>query len=174
MTPRQSIAGSAVIVAAGIVAALVLARPGTPQAIASRPASRAGDSASGHVGKAPFEFLTDDLATTMKSGRAIVVDLQFIGGSDSLPPSADTAITRLAALFAGTTGAFLIEAHSAPSGDALLDQWLTDRRAAAVRARLIAAGVPSARLFAMGFGATRPPRASKLVPRARIEVSRMP
>jgi hypothetical protein len=176
MTLWREIAGRAAIVAAGVVAALVLgrSRPGTSRPIAPSAVSRVVDSAPGRAGAAPFVFLIGDPAAQMKSGLPIIVDLQFIAGFDSLPPSADTTITRLARLFVGTTGTFLIEAHSAPSGDALLDQWLTDRRAAAVRAQLIAAGVPSVRLFAMGFGATRPPRAAQRVPLARIEVSRMP
>jgi outer membrane protein OmpA-like peptidoglycan-associated protein len=113
----------------------------------------------------------DELAARLAAGRAMVDLLMFIGATDTLDPSSDATLNRLAGALAATPGTFLVEAHVPPSGDVLADQSLTDRRAVAVRAALIAAGVPASRLVAMGFGATRSSNASQ---RARIELSRMP
>ena len=54
----------------------------------------------------------------------------------------------------------------------LADQSLSDRRAAAVRDRLIRKGVAADRLFAMGFGGKQSPRAR--AEQSRVELSRMP
>jgi len=83
-------------------------------------------------------------------------------------------VRLIATALVAAGGAFLVEAHVAPSGDVVSDQLLTDRRAAAVRARLVAAGVPAGRLFAMGFGATRPAARLDSTTQSRIEISRMP
>ena len=117
----------------------------------------------------------DVFRAQLESGRAVIGELEFVGGSDTLAPSADAVFTALARVLQAARGTFLVEAHVAASGDVFAEQWLTDRRAAVVRARLIAAGVPATRLFAMGYGATRPPRTSvHTLASSRIEISRMP
>ena len=113
----------------------------------------------------------DELARKLATGRVMVDGLVFIGATDTLEANSEATLNRLAGALAATPGTFLVEAHVPPSGDVFADQSLTDRRAAAVRAALIAAGVPASRLFAMGFGATRSANAAQ---RARIELSRMP
>lgn len=113
----------------------------------------------------------EQLAAQLAAGRAVIGGLAFIGATDTLESSSELALTRLAKALVATAGTFLIEAHVPPSRDVLADQSLTDRRAAVVRTRLIAAGVPATRLLAMGFGATR---ASSTSPQARIELSLMP
>jgi outer membrane protein OmpA-like peptidoglycan-associated protein len=114
------------------------------------------------------------LTAALAAGRVVIRDLAFIAGSDTLMPSADAVIARVAKALIAARGAFLVEAHVVPSGDMVSDQLLTDRRAAAVRARLITAGVPATRLFAMGFGATRPAGGLDSRTQSRIEISRMP
>jgi outer membrane protein OmpA-like peptidoglycan-associated protein len=129
--------------------------------------------ASGVAGAFKGDGLQQDLA----KGRAVVAGIRFAAGSDQIEPSSASTITRLAKAILGTSGTFLIESHTAATSDATAEQALTDRRASAVKARLVAEGVPAARLFSMGFGATKPPAqqaAKTSAPRAdRIEVSRM-
>jgi outer membrane protein OmpA-like peptidoglycan-associated protein len=49
-----------------------------------------------------------------------------------------------------------IEGHTDSIGGARPNQTLSERRAEAVRARLVAAGIAAARLKAVGYGAARP------------------
>jgi OOP family OmpA-OmpF porin len=49
-----------------------------------------------------------------------------------------------------------IEGHTDSIGGAKSNQVLSERRADAVRARLVSAGIVATRLKAAGFGATRP------------------
>jgi len=113
----------------------------------------------------------DELAVQLASGRAVIGGLAFIGATDTLESASEAAVARIATALTSMPGIFLIEAHVPPSGEMLAEQSLTDRRAAALRTRLIAAGVPATRLVAMGFGASRTPAPSM---KARIEMSRMP
>lgn len=122
-------------------------------------------------------FKGDGLEQGLAKGRVIVPGIRFAAGSDQIEPSSAATITRLAKAILATTGTFLVESHTAATSDVTADQALTDRRASAVKARLIAEGVPAARLFSMGFGATKPPAqttAKTSAARAdRIEISRM-
>jgi len=97
------------------------------------------------------------VAADLKSaGRAVVPELEFAPGSANLVPSSEPALKAIAKVLRGGTGAFLIEGHVDASADAAADQELSGQRAAAVKKRLIALGVPAARLFASGYGSTRP------------------
>ena len=100
------------------------------------------------------------LAQDLADGRAVVADIRFQGGSDQLETSSAAAIKRLAKVLSALDGTYLIEAHANPSADPSRDLDLTNKRAAVVKARLVAEGVPVSRLFSMGFGATRPTAAA--------------
>jgi outer membrane protein OmpA-like peptidoglycan-associated protein len=50
----------------------------------------------------------------------------------------------------------LIEGHTESSGDAAADQAISERRAAEVKAQLVARGVPANALDTKGFGSSRP------------------
>ena len=131
----------------------------------------------GVVGGVANAFKGDALQQDLANGRAVVPGIRFPAASDQLEPSSDGPIARLAKALLATTGSFLVEAHTTPGSDATADQALTDRRAGVVKARLVAAGVPAARLFSMGLGSTRPSAQATTkgaAPRAdRIEVSRI-
>jgi outer membrane protein OmpA-like peptidoglycan-associated protein len=105
----------------------------------------------------------------------VLPQLRFAGGSDTLESSALAHVRRLAKAMTANAGAYLIEAHVDASGDAAKDQALSDRRAATVKERLVLEGVPAGRLFAVGYGATRPidRAANGAKSSARIEVARM-
>jgi outer membrane protein OmpA-like peptidoglycan-associated protein len=84
-------------------------------------------------------------------------DLMFDEGKSSLLPSATTAIDRLAQLMAVyPERSVRIEGHTDSSGDDAANQALSERRAVAVRDALIARGVDTVRIEAVGYGETRP------------------
>ena len=128
-------------------------------------------SLGGVAGPTTVAANVDELARQLATGRAVIAGLAFIGTTDTLNPSSDAVVTSIARALTSMPGIFLIEAHVPPSGEVLAEHSLTDRRATALRTRLVAAGVPATRLVAMGFGATRTPTPSM---KARIEMSRMP
>lgn len=116
------------------------------------------------------------LTSQLAAGRAVIAGIRFAKGSHKLERSSDAALRRLAAAIAANEGAYVIEAYVAPSGDALGDQTLSDRRAVVVKARLGSAGIAEPRLFAMGFGSSRGTASSDgtMLPSTdRIEVMRM-
>jgi outer membrane protein OmpA-like peptidoglycan-associated protein len=116
----------------------------------------------------------DRLAAEVAAGRAVVRDLRFAADSDELSPASVALVRRLAKAINATTGIFLIEGHVAGSGDGARDQALSERRAAAVKARLVLEGVPPARLMAVGYGSTRPVAGGATAgASARIELARV-
>lgn len=131
----------------------------------------------GMAGGVANAFKGDGLQRDLANGRAVLPGIRFLSASDQLEPSSETSIARLAKALLATPGTFLVEAHTTPGNDATAEQALTDSRASVVKARLVAAGVPAARLFSMGFGSTRPSAqatSKRATPRAdRIEVSRI-
>jgi len=114
---------------------------------------------------------TRELASVLAQGRLVLDSLRFAAGSEQLDASADALITRLAGALATTTGTMLIEGHVDATTAPADAQSLSQKRASALKARLVAAGVPAGRLLAVGYGASRPnaanPRAN-----ARIEIVR--
>jgi outer membrane protein OmpA-like peptidoglycan-associated protein len=111
-------------------------------------------------------------AADLSAGRLIVRGITFDAGGATLNPSSAGTLHTLAAALHRTTGTYLIESHTSPGRGA---QALSDRRAAAVRTWLLAAGVDPARLYAAGFGATRPrpPPKDGGWSNDRIEISRV-
>ncbi len=119
---------------------------------------------------------SERLKADMARGRAVVPGIVFAPSSGVLDSTAKKPLQVLAqAITAQAPVAFLIEGHTDPSGDPAADQALSEQRAAAVKTALVALGVPSAHLFSMGYGATRPiATSSGAAPSsARIEVARM-
>lgn len=159
MTRRADVVGNsrqparvmlqAILVASTVVSSSALAQAGARE---NRPLI-SSDSAS-------------RLAAAIASGRLIVRDIRFRAGTAMLDSSSTGTLLALAAALRMTTGTYLVESHTSPAPDA---QSLSDRRAAAVRTWLLAAGVDPARLYAAGFGATHP----RPPPRDRIEISRV-
>jgi len=132
--------------------------------------SDAVSSAAGALGGSDGE--DEKLAADLSDGRAVLSELRFDGATDQLARTSDPQVERLVRLLKAQPGSFLIEGHVDDTGNATSDHALSERRAAALKARLTAAGVATERLFAMGLGATRPP-ADAQAARARIEIARM-
>lgn len=85
--------------------------------------------------------------------------VNFVTGSDRLDADAQRVLNRLAAVIAPCAAVGLkaeIGGHTDASGDPLGNIALSQRRAEAVRAALVARGVPAAMLRAWGYGASRP------------------
>ena len=83
----------------------------------------------------------------------------FLPNLDTLEPSAAAVIENLAAVARDCTGAALraeVGGHTDTSGNADENLALSARRAEAVRAALVAAGVPDMQLEAAGYGSAQP------------------
>jgi outer membrane protein OmpA-like peptidoglycan-associated protein len=110
-----------------------------------------------------------DLAAGLASGRLVLTNLRFVEGTAQVDPSSGPLVIQLAAALIANAGQFLVEAH-VDAGDPVSAQPLSDQRAAAVKAALVANGVQPMQLMAAGYGASRPiPGASTS---ARIEIAR--
>jgi len=85
-------------------------------------------------------------------------EIAFQSGSDQLKDAAKPQLEKFALFFQGRTrlGRLVIEGHTDDRGDREFNVDLSERRAAAVRAFLVAEGVAPERLVARGYGATRP------------------
>lgn len=122
----------------------------------------------------------DKLATDLAAGRATLPEITFEGHTDQLAPAYAPYLDRLARLLESQPTAFLVEGHVDATMDAAADLALSEKRAAAVKAGLVAAGIPPTRLFVMGLGSTRPlafPSGPQegvgAATNARIEIARM-
>ena len=117
----------------------------------------------------------DPIATDLAAGRAVVNTIEFAPGTDTPSHNSEAVFKRMAKAIKATQGAILIEGHVEATGDAAADQALSLKRAAMVKSRLIAAGVPETRLFTMGFGSMRAAAAANgAAPvNSRIEIARM-
>jgi outer membrane protein OmpA-like peptidoglycan-associated protein len=110
-----------------------------------------------------------DVAAALGQGRAVLRGLRFTEGTAILDPSSGPLISQIAGALARTPGQFLIEGHV--DGQASpVSQALSEQRAAAVKAALVAAGSSPMQLAAVGYGATRPMAGAKSS--ARIEIAR--
>jgi outer membrane protein OmpA-like peptidoglycan-associated protein len=117
---------------------------------------------------------TDRLAADLADdGRIVLAELRFTP-DDQLAPGSEALLRQLAQLLGAQTGAFLVEGHVAPGTAADADRQRSERRAAAVKAQLVAMGMPAARLFAIGAGSA-PAAAGPAGPPPpdRIEIARM-
>jgi OmpA-OmpF porin, OOP family len=94
----------------------------------------------------------NQLATIAKAGK-----IQFRRASAELEPSSFSTLTQLANATNGCPGMVVeIEGHTDAEGLTERNQALSERRAQSVRSYLISAGVPEARLEAIGYGELRP------------------
>jgi outer membrane protein OmpA-like peptidoglycan-associated protein len=93
----------------------------------------------------------------VKECRLELPGIYFEFNSASLAPASNNAIASLADVLE-RHGDWIatIEGHTDSIGGSKSNQVLSERRAEAVRTRLVSAGVAAARLKALGFGATRP------------------
>jgi outer membrane protein OmpA-like peptidoglycan-associated protein len=99
----------------------------------------------------------------------------FKQGTAELLPEASPALDRLAAdLLAAPALRLRIAGHTDRLGEPGKNQVLSEQRADAVKAYLVKAGVPAARLETVGYGDTRPLHPSPDVRNRRVEVEKLP
>ena len=90
-------------------------------------------------------------------GHVRIYGINFDVDSDHLRADAKPAIDELlAALKANPTWHVSIEGHTDASGNAAHNLDLSQRRAASVKAALVAAGIAADRMKTAGFGQTKP------------------
>lgn len=114
---------------------------------------------------------TAALAQQLAQGRLVLREIRFAPGSDRIDQSSATVLRDLAQALIENAGVFLIEGHTDAGSDGGSAQLLSERRAVAVKARLVSEGVAAGRLLAVGYGASRPRRDGRH--NARIEVTRV-
>lgn len=96
-------------------------------------------------------------AALEKSGRARLDGINFDFNSDVIRPESKPLLDQVAAMLKEHGDwKVTLEGHTDNVGGAAFNQDLSARRAAAVNAHLIGAGVPAARLAARGFGFEKP------------------
>lgn len=140
--------------------------------VADAVVEKTGDIVSGAAGALSGTGDDEKLAAELETGRVVLAEVRFVGTTDQLDDASTPYLERIAKLLLQQSATFLIEGHADDGGNAAGNQVLSEKRSAAVKARLVAAGVPAERLFAMGLGATRPPTDPK-ASHARIEIARM-
>jgi outer membrane protein OmpA-like peptidoglycan-associated protein len=121
------------------------------------------------LGVAPQAKDPEDIAAALAAGRAVLHGLRFTEGTAILEHSSGPLVSQLAGALARTPGQFLIEAHVDGKQTPAV-QALSEQRAAAVKAALVAAGSSPMQLAAVGYGATRPVPGAR--GNARIEIAR--
>lgn len=115
---------------------------------------------------------TGRLAEQLSQGRVTLREIRFAPGSDRIDESSEAVLRELARALVASAGVFIIEGHTDMTRNAAAAQLLSERRAVAVKARLVSEGVAAGRLLAVGYGASRPERTDRRR-NARIEVTRV-
>jgi outer membrane protein OmpA-like peptidoglycan-associated protein len=119
-----------------------------------------GTLKSREVGSCPHwaggaqEQMTKDLA---EFGRVRVYGINFDVNSAVIRDESKPTLDKIVAMLKADVGMkLIIEGHTDSTGTAEQNQVLSQKRAESVKAYLIAAGVSSGRLSAVGFGASKP------------------
>jgi outer membrane protein OmpA-like peptidoglycan-associated protein len=93
----------------------------------------------------------------MSSGRVATQGILFDTGSDRIRPESTPTLKEMVGMLREHAELKLaIEGHTDNVGDAAANQTLSEKRAAAVKAFLVAQGVDEGRLKSTGFGASKP------------------
>ena len=108
------------------------------------------------------------LRNQLAAGHVVITDIQF-ADDGTVSPASQGVVRSLAKLLAEGTEAWMIEGHVAAGAG---DQVLSDHRAKTIKSALVDEGVDPSRVWARGFGSTRPATAES-VPADRIELVRM-
>lgn len=121
-----------------------------------------GKKISDNVGSCPHwngvQTASSQLAKGMdQAGRARIYGINFDTDSDVIKPDSKTALETIVKLAKEKPDwKFTIEGHTDSTATAAHNQTLSEKRAASVKIWLVAAGVATARLNTLGFGATKP------------------
>ncbi len=98
--------------------------------------------------------ITNELA---QSGRSRVYGINFDSDSDHIKDESKPTLDKIVAMLkAKPDWKLTIEGHTDSTSTAAYNQGLSERRAAAVKAYLVTAGIDHTRLSSAGYGATRP------------------
>ncbi len=99
-------------------------------------------------------------AEVVRDGDKVYVALPsgilFDTGKDALKPAARDSLTKAAATLRTSETNIVIQGHTDSSGSDAINLPLSQRRADHVRDFLMANGVPSSRMTAIGYGSSRP------------------
>jgi len=100
----------------------------------------------------------DQMANELQqSGRSRVYGINFDSDSDHIKDESKPTLDKIVAMLkAKPDWKLTIEGHTDSTSTAAYNQGLSERRAAAVKAYLVAAGIDNARLSSAGYGATKP------------------
>lgn len=128
------------------VAAAPEAAPAPPLAVAAAPATP-------RPAVAPSVPLTRQGCESSLAGLLANEQIEFASGSAKIDARSTALLDRLAREVKSCPGKIRIEGYTDTVGRGRLNQRLSAERAAAVRAALIARGIPAARLSAKGYGA---------------------
>jgi len=112
----------------------------------------------------------DKFKASLAAGRLVLTDLKFAPGDTAISADGGKTLDKVAKAILSTNVTYLVESHATDGADAATNQSLSEKRGAAIKARLVAAGVPTTRLFVMSYGATRPASSGSS---NRIEVAKM-
>ena len=110
--------------------------------------------AAGSVGEQMMGFIKGGAEG---DGRFRFNNLNFASGSDVIDAASQVEVDNLAAILNAYTDVKVnIEGYTDSQGNAESNQALSQRRAEAVRIKLLAAGINDARITSQGFGAENP------------------
>lgn len=112
----------------------------------------------------------DKIKASLVAGRLVLADLKFAPGSAEVSTDGGKTLDKVAKAILSTDVTYLVESHATDGADAAANQSLSEKRGSAVKARLVAAGVPGTRLFVMSYGDTRPAASGTS---NRIEIAKM-
>jgi len=127
--------------------------------------------AAGSAGQQMMDFINKGEGAG--EGRFRFTNLNFASGSSTIAGSSGLEVDNLSSILKAYQDIKVkIEGYTDSQGNAASNQTLSQKRAEAVRARLIAAGIPDARISTEGFGAANPV-ATNDTPEGRAENRRI-
>ena len=124
-----------------------------------------GEKISNEVGNCPHlpnldknNAAKDTIGTELKEkGRAAVYGINFDFNSDVIREESKPTLTQIVAILKENANwKMLIEGHTDNIGGESFNQTLSEKRAKAVKAFLVAAGIEESRLSSIGYGLSKP------------------
>jgi outer membrane protein OmpA-like peptidoglycan-associated protein len=119
----------------------------------SAPAAAVAAPAPARAAPAPAAPLTRQGCESSLAGLLANEQIEFASGSAKIDARSTALLDRLAREVKSCPGRIRIEGYTDTVGRGRLNQRLSAERAAAVRAALVARGIPASRLSAKGYGA---------------------